>query len=68
MRREWIGRYRRGGNSVVVSIPLELRKLLGWPVNSYIVMTVHEGLLLMRRVDHTMVVEREHGTAGKSNG
>jgi antitoxin component of MazEF toxin-antitoxin module len=68
MRREWIGRYRRSGNSVAVAVPLELRNLLGWPVGSYLVMTVHEGLLLIRRVDHTMVVEREHGPAGGQRG
>jgi antitoxin component of MazEF toxin-antitoxin module len=63
-RREWIGRFRRNGNTYSLFIPLEMRKVLAWPPGSYVVMTIHDGLVLMRRVDASMITGKEHGPSG----
>jgi hypothetical protein len=61
-RREWIGRYRRAGGTVALYIPCELRKLMesehGWRLGDYIMFAQNEGLLIIRKVDRTMILDR----------
>lgn len=62
MQREWIGRYRKAGNTLALYIPNKLRRELqanhGWKPGDYIVIVPHEGLLMIRRLDKSMIVER----------
>lgn len=62
-QREWIGRYRRAGGTVALYIPIEVRKLLeanhGWKLGDYIVIVPHDGLLMVRRLDKSMIIDRD---------
>lgn len=62
-RDEWVGRFRRAGGSMAIFLPLKLRKLMGWANGDYLIMVRHDGLLMVRKVDRTMIAEREHGPA-----
>lgn len=61
-QREWIGRYRRAGNGRGIYLPLELRQILqdryGWLPGDYIMFVPHDGLLIIRKVDKTAILER----------
>lgn len=61
-RTEYVGRYRKTGNTMALFIPLELRHYMqehhGWKNGDYIVAVVHEGLIMIRRFDKTMIIDR----------
>lgn len=57
-RQEYIGRYRKAGNTVAVFIPLALRKLLGWQLGDYLIIVPHGNVLMVTRVDKSMLLER----------
>jgi hypothetical protein len=61
-RREFIGRYRRAGNTRALFIPLELRAemqaLYGWKDGDYLIIVPSDGLLMIRKVDKTMLLDR----------
>jgi len=62
-RREWIGRFRKAGGTVALYIPLELRRIMeaqhGWRLGDYIMFAQNDGLLLVRKVDRTMILDRD---------
>lgn len=63
-RVEWVGRYRRAGGTFAIFVPLELRRLMGWQNGDYLIVVRHDGLLMIRKVDKSMIAGREHGPAG----
>jgi hypothetical protein len=62
-QKEWIGRYRKAGGTVALYIPLEVRRILqaehGWKLGDYIVIVPHDGLLMVRRLDKSMILDRD---------
>ena len=62
MKVEWIGRFRRAGNTMALFMPSKLRRELqsnhGWKPGDYIVVVLHDGLLMVRRLDKTMIADR----------
>lgn len=64
-RHEWVGRYRKAGDSYAIFIPLQLRRLLGWRPGDYLAVIESEGRIMIKRVDASMIVGREHGPAGE---
>jgi bifunctional DNA-binding transcriptional regulator/antitoxin component of YhaV-PrlF toxin-antitoxin module len=67
MRQEYIGRYRKASNSFGIFIPAVLRRLLGWSNGDYLIVVPHGNVLLITRVDKSMLLERqrEPGTVQK---
>lgn len=68
MRQEWIGRYRKASGTFGIFIPLALRKLIGWQNGDYLIVVPHGNVLMITRVDKSMLLERERepGTVQKS--
>jgi hypothetical protein len=58
-RKEYIGRYRRAGGTKALFIPLELRldmqEKFGWKDGDYLVIVPQGGLLMIRRLDKSML-------------
>jgi bifunctional DNA-binding transcriptional regulator/antitoxin component of YhaV-PrlF toxin-antitoxin module len=62
VRREYVGRYRKASNSYAIFIPLEVRQELianhGWKPGDYLLVVPHDGLLMIQRLDKTMIRDR----------
>jgi len=63
-RHEWVGRYRKSGDSYAIFIPLQLRQILGWRPGDYLAVIESEGRIMIKRVEASMIVSKEHGPAG----
>lgn len=59
MRQEYIGRYRKASNTFGIFIPLALRQALGWVNGDYLIVVPHGNVLMITRVDKTMLLERQ---------
>jgi antitoxin component of MazEF toxin-antitoxin module len=68
-RVEWVGRYRKTSNTFAVFIPYELRQQLqaqhGWKPGDYLVMVANDGLLMIRRVEKAMLLDRSANGAAR---